>query len=208
MELVPPSAADVVTIDKTGENFRLLYDVKGRFTVHRIMPEEAKVGLLMQNMTTSPLSSSLPLSSLPQYKLGKVKRVQLGPKGIPFCVTHDGRTIRYPDPLVKVNDTVRIDIASGKITEFIKFDVGNLCMVTGGRNLGRVGVITNRERHHGSFDIIHVKDALGHTFATRFTNVFVIGKGNKSMVSLPAQKGVRLTTAEERDRRLEAKQVS
>ena len=34
---------DVVTIDKTGENFRLLYDVKGRFTVHRIMTEEAKV---------------------------------------------------------------------------------------------------------------------------------------------------------------------
>lgn len=38
-----PSLLDVVTIDKTGENFRLLYDVKGRFTVHRIMPEEAKV---------------------------------------------------------------------------------------------------------------------------------------------------------------------
>ena len=35
----------MVTIDKTAENFRLLYDVKGRFTVHRIMPEEAKVSL-------------------------------------------------------------------------------------------------------------------------------------------------------------------
>ena len=34
---------DVITIDKTGENFRLLYDVKGRFTIHRIKPEEAKV---------------------------------------------------------------------------------------------------------------------------------------------------------------------
>lgn len=137
-----------------------------------------------------------------------MKRVGLGHKGIPYCVTHDGRTIRYPDPIVKVNDSVRIDIASGKITDIIKFDVGNLCMVTGGRNLGRVGVITNRERHHGSFDIIHVKDSLGHTFATRFTNVFVIGKSNKSMVSLPKQKGVRLTTAEERDRRIEAKQLS
>ena len=39
------SLLDVVTIDKTGENFRLLYDIKGRFTVHRIMPEEAKVTL-------------------------------------------------------------------------------------------------------------------------------------------------------------------
>ena len=26
---------DVVQIEKTGENFRILYDVKGRFTVHR-----------------------------------------------------------------------------------------------------------------------------------------------------------------------------
>ena len=34
---------DVITIEKTGENFRLLYDVKGRFTIHRIKPEEAKV---------------------------------------------------------------------------------------------------------------------------------------------------------------------
>ena len=40
------SPADVVTIDKTGENFRLLFDVKGRFTVHRISNEEAKVGPL------------------------------------------------------------------------------------------------------------------------------------------------------------------
>lgn len=34
---------DVISIDKTGENFRLIYDVKGRFTVHRISTEEAKV---------------------------------------------------------------------------------------------------------------------------------------------------------------------
>lgn len=34
---------DVITIEKTGENFRLIYDVKGRFCVHRITNEEAKV---------------------------------------------------------------------------------------------------------------------------------------------------------------------
>lgn len=102
-----------------------------------------------------------------QYKLCKVRRVQTGPKGIPFLTTHDGRTIRYPDPLVKVNDTIQVDIETGKIMDFIKFDSGNLCMITGGRNLGRVGTIINRERHPGSFDIVHVKDAIGHTFATR-----------------------------------------
>ena len=41
--------SDVISIDKTNENFRLLYDVKGRFTVHRIQKEEAKVIKHWQN---------------------------------------------------------------------------------------------------------------------------------------------------------------
>ncbi|KAM7307668.1 40S ribosomal protein S4, partial [Ixodes scapularis] len=171
----------VVTIEKTGEFFRLLYDVKGRFTLHRITPEEAK------------------------YKLCRVKRVQVGPKGVPFLTTHDARTIRYPDPLIKVNDTVKVDLATGKIDDYIKFDSGNVCMVTGGHNLGRVGVITSRERHPGSFDIVHVKDSQGHSFATRLNYIFVIGKSTKPYISLPRGKGIKLSVAEERDRRLQAK---
>jgi ribosomal protein S4E len=34
---------DVLTIEKTNEKFRLLYDVKGRFAVHSISPEESQV---------------------------------------------------------------------------------------------------------------------------------------------------------------------
>lgn len=33
----------MVSIQKTGEHFRILYDVKGRFIAHRITDEEAKV---------------------------------------------------------------------------------------------------------------------------------------------------------------------
>lgn len=73
--------------------------------------------------------------------------------------------------------------------------------------MGRVGVITNRERHPGSFDIVHIRDVTGKTFATRLNYVFVIGKANKAWISLPRGKGVRLTIAEERDRRLAAKGV-
>ena len=40
---------DVITIEKTGENFRLLYDVKGRFATHRIHSDEAKVGSFPEN---------------------------------------------------------------------------------------------------------------------------------------------------------------
>lgn len=78
-------------------------------------------------------------------------------------------------------------------------------MITGGRNLGRVGTVVNRERHPGSFDIVHVKDSQNHVFATRLSNVFIIGKGTKGYISLPKGKGIKLTIAEERDKRLAAK---
>ena len=120
-----------------------MYDVKGRFAIHRISAEEAT------------------------YKLLKVKKAAVGPKGVHYVTTHDGRTIRYPDPSIAVNDTVKFEIESGKISEFIKFETGNLVIITGGRNMGRVGVIVHREKHIGGFDIVHVKDSLDRTFATR-----------------------------------------
>ena len=74
---------------------------------------------------------------------------------------------------------------------------------TGGRNTGRVGVVQHRERHKGTFDICHIKDSAGNEFATRMSNVFVIGKGSKPMVSLPKQKGIKLTIVEEMEKRKE-----
>jgi len=52
---------------------------------------------------------------------------------------------------------------------------------------------------------VHIKDSQGHVFATRLNYVFVIGKGNKPFISLPKGKGVKLTIAEERDKRLGVK---
>ena len=69
---------------------------------------------------------------------------------------------------MQVNDTIMFDIETGKIKDFIKFDVGQLVMITGGHNQGRVGTIVSRQRHKGSFDIILVKDSVGHEFATRW----------------------------------------
>jgi small subunit ribosomal protein S4e len=100
-----------------------------------------------------------------------------------------------------VNDTVVFDIESGKIKDFVKFDVGNLAIAIGGHNNGRVGTVVHKEKHKGSFDIVHVEDAAGHRFATRESNVFVIGKGNKPLVSLPKGKGIRLTILQEQAKR-------
>ncbi|XP_008801072.1 40S ribosomal protein S4-like [Phoenix dactylifera] len=168
----------VVSIPKTNENFRLLYDTKGSFHLHSIKDEEAK--------------------------LCKVRSVQFGQKGIPHLNTYDGHTIRYPDPLIRANDTIKLDLETNKIVDFIKFDVGNVVMVTGGRNRGRVGVIKNREKHKGSFETIHLQDALGHEFATCLGNVFTIGKGTKPWVSLPKGKCIKLSIIEEARKQLAA----
>jgi small subunit ribosomal protein S4e len=183
----PAGFQDVISIPKTDELFRLLYDVKGRFVLHRITKEEA------------------------QYKLARVVKVAKGSKAsigrnpfhtgqagtIPYIVTHDGRTIRFADPAVKVHDTVKIDLATGKQSGHIKFDVGNLVMVTRGNNIGRVGVIVSREKHPGSFDIVHIRDRRGNDFATRLENVFIIGEGSKPIISLPKDKGIKQTILEE-----------
>jgi len=139
----PAGLMDVVSIEKTKEHFRLLYDTKGRFRVHKISPEEAS------------------------YKLCRVKDVKKGPKGINYIVTHDARTIRFPDPDVKTHDTVRVNIETGECLDHLKFEHGNVCMITSGNNVGRVGVIQHREKHPGSFEIVHLRDAEGHAFATR-----------------------------------------
>jgi len=173
----PAGFMDVITIPKTKEFFRLIYDVKGRFQVHRITQKEA------------------------EFKLCKVKNVTTGKKGIPFLVTHDGRTIRYPDPLYQPDDTLKVNIATGKVTDHIKFEVGNLVMVVGGRNLGRVGILEKQEKHPGAFDIVHVKDASGAKFATRLQNIFIIGKGSEAQVSLPPRKGIKISILEEKERK-------
>jgi small subunit ribosomal protein S4e len=169
----PAGFMDVVTLEKAGDNFRLLYDTKGRFVLQPVSNTEAS------------------------YKLCRVTRVGITKKKTPYVVTHDARTIRFADPLIKVGDTVKVDVKTNKITDFVKYETGNLVMCTKGRNTGRIGLLTHQERHPGSFDIVQVVDAAGNTFATRSNNVFIIGKGNKPMVTVPKANGVRLSIIQE-----------
>merc|ERR1712023_613831 len=80
----PAGFMDVITIEKTDEKFHLLFDTKGGFTVHRLKD-----------------------AAETKFKLCKITKLYVGQRGIPFAVTHDGRTLRYPNPDVKLNDTVK-----------------------------------------------------------------------------------------------------
>jgi len=175
----PAGFMDVITLEKTKENFRLLHDTKGRFVVHKISADEA------------------------QYKLCKVNKIIKGAKGVNQVVTHDGRTVRFPSPEIKVGDSIRLEIATGKILDSVKFEHGNVCTITGGNNIGRVGLFQHREKHQGGHDIIHLEDSTGQKFATREQNVMVIGNGNKAWVSLSKGNGIKLNVVDDRLKRMQ-----
>ena len=170
----PAGFMDVIELEKSGDRFRLLFDTKGRFVLHRIEREEAA------------------------YKLCRVQKVYITANKVPAAVTHDGRTVRFPDPDVKVNDVLKIDLATGKATSLLKFEIGAMVMITKGGNTGRIGTLMSVERHEGSFDIVTVKDAKGTSFVTRLTNLFVIGTGNHPQLTLPKGRGIQKSIMQER----------
>jgi len=170
----PAGFMDIIELEKSGDRFRLMYNTKGMYVLHRITAEDAK------------------------FKLCRINKIFVSANKIPVAVTHDGRTIRYPDPDVKVNDTVKVDIASGKMSDILKFELGAMVMLIRGNNVGRVGQLMHIEKHPGSFDIVTVRDVKGNSFATRLNNVFVVGSGNHPQVSLPKGRGIKKTILQER----------
>jgi len=172
----PVGLMDVITIDKTGDKYRMLYDVKGRFKLVKIKKEEAK------------------------FKLCRIRKRVMGENRVPYLLTHDARNIRYPDPNIHEYDTIKLNLESGEVEKVLKFEAGNLVLVIGGTNRGRVGIIQNRTKYDGSFDVITVKDSRDHTFNTRITNTFIIGEGKKSQITLPKGNGVALTIMEEQEK--------
>lgn len=65
---------DVLSLPKTNDRFRILFDMKKRFFLKKISPEESK------------------------FKLWKVFKKVVGANKVPYLVTHDGRTIKYFHP--------------------------------------------------------------------------------------------------------------
>lgn len=177
----PVGFNDVLTIDKSKDFYRVLYDMKGRFILHKVGVDEAK------------------------FKLCKVIRRGTGDNAIPYVLTHDGRTIRFPHPDIKANDSIKFNLEENKIDGFLKFESGNTVMAIGGNNVGRYGVVVKTEHHPASFDIVHVKEANGNIFNTRIQNLFVIGSGHQSAISLPKGKPYKLSILEEKAERISKK---
>lgn len=175
----PVGLMDVIDLPKVGAAYRVLYDVKGRFVFIKQSKKEAG------------------------FKLCRIQKKAVGANSVTYMTTHDGRTLRFADKDIKIHDSVRLDLATGEIVERFRMAVGNLGFVLNGTNRGRVGIIDHITPFPGNFDLISLKDEKGHTFTTRINYVFVIGNGNKSSITLPKEKGVKLHIIEEYERKVE-----
>jgi small subunit ribosomal protein S4e len=71
----PLGVMDILSIEKTNKTYRVLYDTKGRFILKELKKDDEK-----------------------NIKLLRVTQKALGPNKIPYIVTHDARTIRFPNP--------------------------------------------------------------------------------------------------------------
>jgi len=171
----PAGFQDVIEIPKTGEAFRIMYDVKGRFTLIKLKDSEADI------------------------KLCKVQNVWTTTGRVPVVTTHDGKRIRYPDPKLKIGDSFVYNVKTNKIGQIFKFKAGKVVMAIGGAHRGRIGELMYSEKRPGAFDIAHLKDENGHEFATRAKNVFIIGNSMEDCpITLPKARGLKMDIIEER----------
>lgn len=168
----PVGLMDVFEVVETREYYRVLpYPVKF-FILHPISKEEAG------------------------FKLGRVEDKSTVKGGHIQLHLHDGRNvlIRVSDPTNPVEakpyetlGTVKISIPDQQLLDYAKLEVGSLVIVSGGRNVGRVGrVVAIQHEFKRSRSIVTIEDVRGEKFQTSLDYVFVIARPNEEpWISLP-----------------------
>ncbi|MCE4599723.1 MAG: 30S ribosomal protein S4e [Desulfurococcales archaeon] len=165
----PVGFMDVLEVVDTGEVYRFIpYPVKF-FKLHEIPRDEALLKpVRIEDKTTV-----------------KGGHIQLN--------LHDGRNIlvRVKDPRNPVEDvyktmgTLLITLPEQEIKDYIPLEEGNIAIISGGRNVGRVGKIMNIQRGWGRRrSIVTLEDPSGNLFQTSLEYIFVIGR-DKPIITLP-----------------------
>ncbi len=167
----PVGFMDVIEIVGLDEYYRVIPYPTKFMALHSIPPEEAQFKLCrIENKTTI-----------------KGGNLQLN--------LHDGRNhiIHLTDPMnptedvFKTYDVVKISIPNQDILEHVKFEKGALAIVTGGRNVGRVGRIVDVKQIFKRRDaVVTLESANGEKIRTIMRYVFVIGR-DSLLISLPEE---------------------
>ncbi len=154
---------DVVQISSLGRVYRVLLDHRGRLVLFETDPSEA----------------SVKLCKVVRKQNVKNKKIQL--------TLHDAKNFMGDLLEYKPGDVVKISFPEQKMIERLPFEVGSLAMVTGGRNVSRVGRISEIKLISGTQSNIVTLNDDSETFQAPEHYVFVLGK-EKSAIDLPVRK--------------------
>lgn len=180
----PVGLFDVLSLPKANEHYRILYNVAGRFILSPISQEQVN------------------------FKLTTVRKTALAKKNIPMVYTSDGGSFRFCDQDIKTGDTVKVDLETGRITDFIHLEVGHTALIKKGKNMGCIGVITHIEKKGFNEYVIKLKDLNNRIFSTRRNNLILVGKNGESLIDLPEGKGVKLSVLEKSNQKYEETAIS
>nr|6RM3_SE0 Chain SE0, eS4 [Vairimorpha necatrix] len=165
----PVGFGDVLSIIKTDEHYRVFYGVDKNFTFIKIDKEEAN------------------------FKLAKVTNKKVMYENVPYIFTNDGACFKYCDPAININDTVKIDLETRLVVDYVSFKEGDVVFVMRGEDTGRVGIIKKIQN-----TTVICEDLSNKEFETSIDSMIVIGDNEESLlISLPEEKGIRLTALEE-----------
>jgi small subunit ribosomal protein S4e len=113
----PVGLFDVVSVEGLENDYKIVYDHKGRFTVEKIEPETKIVrpSKVMNKIT---------------IKSGKIQ-----------LTTDDGRNILTDDNSIKVHDTIMLELPEQKIVKVIKMEPGAKAYIIGGSHIAQQATI-------------------------------------------------------------------
>jgi len=153
----PVGLMDVISIQKTKENFRMMLDDNGKL---RLVPLKDK-------------DATWKLARIEDKTTLKGGKIQLN--------LHDGRNVTLDKNKYKTGDVLKIEVPEQKIVKDIPLKPGYMALLIGGKHVGELGTIEEyREVRNPKENLVYFREG----FSTIKTHVFVIGK-DKPEVSLP-----------------------
>ena len=148
----PVGFMDVVQLKSLNRSYRVLLDQRGRLILAETNPSEA----------------SIKLCKVIRKKNIKNKKIQL--------TLHDAKTLTGDLLDYKTGDVVKLGFPGQKVIERLPFEVGSIAMVTGGRNVSRIGVISEIKLISGTQPNIVILKNNNGTFQAPEHYIFVLGK--------------------------------
>jgi len=158
----PVGLMDVISIPKLKQDYRVLFDRRGKLVLVSITSNDAK------------------------WKLCRVENKKIIKDGKIQINLHDGQNMIVKKDEYKTGDVLKISFKDKKIDDVYSFEEKTVSMITGGSHIGEIANISNIEIVPSSKPNL-VKMKGENEFSTLKDYVFCIGK-TKPTISLPEVK--------------------